>query len=179
MRVLDRALVPRGWAVECRITSEDPANGFLPGNGRIAYLRIPSGPGIRWDGGYELGDEVTLFYDSLLGKLIAWGGTRDEAIRRMRRALDELVVAGVATSLPFHRRLLADAAFARGEIDTQFLERRPDLARGQPDAATLRAVVVAAVLAEEEARGVRKPAVVADATAHSVWLAAARREGLR
>ncbi|HSC58254.1 MAG TPA: acetyl-CoA carboxylase biotin carboxylase subunit, partial [Gemmatimonadales bacterium] len=179
MRVPDRELHPSGWAIECRITSEDPANGFLPGNGRLAYLRVPGGPGIRWDGGYELGDEVTLHYDSLLGKLIAWGGTRDEAMARMRRALDEFVLAGVPTSIPFHRRLLADPAFQRGEIDTQFLERRPDLARAEPDVATLQAVAVAAALAEAEARELRKPAVSDEGAAHSAWRAAARREALQ
>ncbi|HEV2290355.1 MAG TPA: acetyl-CoA carboxylase biotin carboxylase subunit [Gemmatimonadales bacterium] len=179
MRVPDRELHPSGWAIECRITSEDPANGFLPGNGRLAYLRVPGGPGIRWDGGYELGDEVTLHYDSLLGKLIAWGGTRDEAMARMRRALDEFVLAGVPTSIPFHRRLLADPAFQRGEIDTQFLERRPDLARAEPDATTLQAVAVAAALAEAEARELRKPAVSDEGAAHSAWRAAARREALQ
>ena len=178
MTVPTADLRPNGWAIECRITSEDPANGFLPGNGRIGYLRVPSGPGMRWDGGYELGDEVTLFYDSLLGKLIAWGVTRDEAIRRMRRALDEFVVAGVPTSLPFHRRLLADAAFVRGEIDTQFLERRPDLMRGETDPAALKVVAIAAALAEDEARQLRKPAVADAGAATSAWRDAGRREGL-
>jgi acetyl-CoA carboxylase biotin carboxylase subunit len=170
---------PRGWAVECRVTSEDPAEGFLPGNGRVGYLRIPGGPGIRWDGGYELGDEVTLHYDSLLGKLIAWGRDRDEALARMRRALDEFVVAGVPTSLPFHRRLFADPAFIRGEIDTQFLDRRPDLATAPAPDGTLELVALAAALAEDEARSLRKPAVSDDANAHAAWVAAARREALR
>src|SRR3954449_8257443 len=107
-------LQPRGWAMECRITSEDPANGFLPSTGRIEFLRVPGGPGVRWDGGVEVGDEVSLFYDSvladdsvhgvaevslssdsLLAKLIVWAPTRAEAIDRMVRAQDELVIAGV------------------------------------------------------------------------------------
>ena len=66
-------LHPRGWALECRITSEDPANGFLPSTGRIEYLRIPGGPGVRWDGGVDVGDEVTLYYDSMLAKIPAKG----------------------------------------------------------------------------------------------------------
>ncbi|HET7025595.1 MAG TPA: acetyl-CoA carboxylase biotin carboxylase subunit [Gemmatimonadales bacterium] len=179
MRIPDRELFPRGWAIECRITSEDPAAGFLPGNGSIEYLRVPGGPGIRWDGGYELGDGVTLFYDSLIGKLIAWGGGRDEAIARMRRALDEFILSGVPTSIPFHRRLLADAAFARGEIDTQFLERRQDLVRSEPDPATVEAIAVAAALAEDAARELHRPVVADDARARPAWLAAARRESLR
>ena len=127
MRVPSGWLEPRGWAIECRITSEDPANGFLPSTGRIEYLRAPAGPGVRWDGGVEAGDEVTLFYDSLLAKLIVWAPDRAQAIARMARALDELVVVGVATNQAFHRRLMADPAFRAGEIDIQFLERRPDL----------------------------------------------------
>ncbi|HEU5051002.1 MAG TPA: biotin carboxylase N-terminal domain-containing protein, partial [Gemmatimonadales bacterium] len=94
MRVHQGWLHPRGWAIECRITSEDPANGFLPSTGRIAYLRVPGGPGVRWDAGVEVGDEVTLFYDSLLAKLIVWAPDRERAIVRMRRALDELSIVG-------------------------------------------------------------------------------------
>ncbi len=68
-------LTPHGWAIECRITSEDPANGFLPSTGRISYLRLPAGPGVRWDGGVEVGSEVGLFYDPMLAKLIVWAPT--------------------------------------------------------------------------------------------------------
>ena len=92
MRLPAGPLAPRGWALECRITSEDPANGFLPATGRIDYLRVPAGPGVRWDGGFEAGNEVTLYYDSLLGKIIVWARDRAEAIGRMGRALEELVV---------------------------------------------------------------------------------------
>ena len=129
MRVHPGWLNPRGWALECRITSEDPANGFLPSTGRIEYLRAPAGPGVRWDSGVETGDEVTLYYDSLLAKLIVWAPDRAQAITRMTHALDELVVVGVATNQAFHRRLMADPAFQKGEIDIQFLERRADLLR--------------------------------------------------
>ncbi|HLA14856.1 MAG TPA: acetyl-CoA carboxylase biotin carboxylase subunit, partial [Gemmatimonadaceae bacterium] len=78
---------PRGWAIECRITSEDALNGFLPSTGRISHLHLPSGPGVRWDGGIESGSEVGLYYDPMLAKLIVWGENRDQAVRRMRRAL--------------------------------------------------------------------------------------------
>jgi acetyl-CoA carboxylase biotin carboxylase subunit len=179
MRLPDRELFPRGWAIECRITSEDPANGFLPGNGAVRYLRVPGGPGIRWDGGYEAGDEVTLFYDSLLGKLIAWGSDRAEALIRLRRALDELIVVGVPTSIPFHRRLLADAEFARGEIDTQFAERRSDLLKPATEESALRIAALAAALAEDEVRQARRPAVAEDATAHTAWIRAGRGDALR
>ncbi|MCX5761392.1 MAG: ATP-grasp domain-containing protein, partial [Gemmatimonadetes bacterium] len=93
---------PRGWAMECRITSEDASNGFLPSTGRIGYLRLPGGPGVRWDGGIGSGSEVTLFYDPMLAKLIVWAPTRLEAITRMHRALGELTIDGVETSREFH-----------------------------------------------------------------------------
>jgi acetyl-CoA carboxylase biotin carboxylase subunit len=172
-------LAPRGWALECRITSEDAANGFLPSTGRLEYLRIPAGPGVRWDGGFEVGNDVTLFYDSLLGKVITWGATRDDAIVRMRRALSELIVTGVATNQAFHLRLLGDEAFLRAEIDSQFLDRRADLLEVAPDNARVTALAIAAALAEEEARQSRRPAIAEETAGATHWLGAARREGLR
>ena len=179
MRVPSRWLEPRGWAMECRITSEDPANGFLPSTGRIEQLRVPGGPGVRWDAGVEAGDEVTLFYDSLLAKLIVWAPDRSQAIDRMARALDELVVEGVGTNQGFHRRLMADAEFRAGEIDIQFLERRPELTRPAltPDQAI--AIAVAAALAEDEARALRRPSVSNGDIGNPQWLHQARLEGLR
>jgi acetyl-CoA carboxylase biotin carboxylase subunit len=179
MRVPSRWLEPRGWAMECRITSEDPANGFLPSTGRIEQLRVPGGPGVRWDAGVEAGDEVTLFYDSLLAKLIVWAPDRSQAIDRMARALDELVVEGVGTNQGFHRRLMADADFRAGEIDIQFLERRPELTRPAltPDQAI--AIAVAAALAEDEARALRRPSVSNGDAGNPQWLHQARLEGLR
>ncbi|HEX6104455.1 MAG TPA: acetyl-CoA carboxylase biotin carboxylase subunit [Gemmatimonadales bacterium] len=179
MRVHQGWLHPRGWAIECRITSEDPANGFLPSTGRIEFLRVPGGPGVRWDSGVELGDEVTLFYDSLLAKLIVWGPDRAQAIVRMRRALDELSVVGVATNQGFHRRLLDDPAFREGEIDIQFLERRPDLAEPALSERDLTDLAVAAALAEGEARRSRRPVVAHADQEMSGWLQQARLEGLR
>jgi len=179
MRIAAGWLHPRGWAIECRITSEDPANGFLPSTGRIEYLRVPGGPGVRWDGGIDTGDEVTLHYDSMLAKLIVWAPNRAEAITRMRRALDELAILGVATNQGFHRRLLADSAFQEGDLDIQFLDRRADLV--QPTASALEALelAVAAALAEDEARHLRRPAVAGDERADGAWIRRARTEGLR
>src|SRR5437867_1303211 len=90
LRVHAGALQPRGHAIECRITAEDPVNDFLPATGVVRYLRVPGGPGVRWDGGIEEGNEVTLHYDPLIAKLIVWGETRVVALERMRRALREL-----------------------------------------------------------------------------------------
>ncbi len=180
MQIPSRPLHPRGWSIECRLTSEDPANGFLPGTGRVEYLRIPTGPGVRWDGGVEPGDEVGLHYDSLLAKLIVWGPDREQAIARMVRALDELIVVGVTTNQAFHRRLMTDPAFRRGELDIQLLDRRPDLLQPSRRDDEREAVVIAAALAEDEARRHRKPTVPTDGTAgNRGWLDAARRDGLR
>jgi acetyl-CoA carboxylase biotin carboxylase subunit len=178
MRVAAGSLQPRGWAIECRITSEDPAAGFLPTTGRIEYLRAPAGPGVRWDAGVEAGNEVTLFYDSMLAKLIAWAPDRAGAIDRMRRALAELVIVGVGTNQGFHERLMRDAAYCRGEVDIQFLDRRPDLAAPAELAADL-AVVVAAALAEDASRRSAKPTVAADGNGESAWMRLARRDALR
>ena len=117
-------IVPRGWAIECRITSEDPANGFLPSTGRISYLHLPSGPGVRWDGGIEVGSEVGLFYDPMLAKLIVHAPTREAAVERMHRALLELTIEGVESSRDFHLRVMEDAEFRAGAIEIQWLERR-------------------------------------------------------
>jgi acetyl-CoA carboxylase biotin carboxylase subunit len=179
MRVSSMWLEPRGWALECRITSEDPANGFLPSTGRIEHLRVPGGPGVRWDGGVETGDDVTLFYDSLLGKLIVSAPDRLQAIDRMARALDELVVAGVGTTQGFHRRLMADPEFRAGEIDIQFLDRRPELLTPRLTEPQAIALAVAAALAEDEARSQRRPSVSDRDRAGSHWLDRARHEGLR
>ena len=179
MRVHQGWLHPRGWAIECRITSEDPANGFLPSTGRIGYLRVPGGPGVRWDAGVEAGDEVTLFYDSLLAKLIVYAPDRERAIVRMRRALDELSIVGVATNQGFHRRLLDDPDFRAGEIDIQFLERRADLIAPALDDAEMTDLAVAAALAEEGARRSRRPVVAEGDHEAGAWLRQARLEGLR
>jgi acetyl-CoA carboxylase biotin carboxylase subunit len=179
MRVPQRWLEPRGWALECRITSEDPANGFLPSTGRLERLRIPSGTGVRWDGGVENGDEVTLFYDSLLAKLIVWAPDRLQAIDRMARALDELTIEGVATNQGFHRRLMADKEFREGEIDIQFLDRRADLANASLSDGVALELAIAAALAEDEARSMRRPSVSHGDTGGDSWLNHARLEALR
>jgi acetyl-CoA carboxylase, biotin carboxylase subunit len=179
MRVPEASISPRGWAIECRITSEDPANGFLPASGRIEYLRIPAGPGIRWDSGVETGDEVSLHYDSLLAKLIVWAPDRPQAIARMTQALQELVITGVVSNQAFHRRLMADAAFRRGEIDIQFLEHRGDLVVPAATDRGMHDLALAAALAEDELRQRRRPTIAAETSSASAWLRQARSEGLR
>ena len=172
-------LEPRGWAVECRITSEDPENGFLPATGRVAFLRSPAGPGVRWDSGIGMGDAVTLHYDSLLAKLIVWAPSRNEALVRMTQALDELVITGVATNQTLHRRLMLDGAFRRGDFDIQFLERRTDLLAATPVPDRIEELAVAAALAEAEARESRRVITSPDGARSGEWARQARIDGLR
>ena len=154
---------------------------MLPSAGTIRWLEAPSGPGVRWDSGVVQGSEVTLHYDSMLAKLIVWGPTRREAIRTMQRALDELVVVGVATNVPFHQALLRDPDFVSGAVDIQFLERRPDLLEPPADDETVERLAIAAALLADERRQRRQVRVAngGGPPAGTAWRDAARREGLR
>ncbi len=186
-----KSFTPRGWAIECRITSEDPANGFLPSTGRITHLHLPSGPGVRWDGGIEDGSEVGLHYDPMLAKLIVHAPSRALAISRMQRALRELVIDGVETSRGFHLRLLEHPDVQSGAITIQWLEAHLAELTAQPaDLATVELAAIAAALAAEQDRTVRSngsghgsgaaSSPNEEASSHTdAWRAIARRESLR
>ncbi len=113
---------PRGAAIECRINAEDP-DRFIPCPGKIEFMHQPGGPGIRVDTAAYCGWTVPSHYDSLIAKLIAYGSNRQEAIARMRRALDEFVIEGIKTTIPFHKRVLENKDFIEGRIDTGFIDR--------------------------------------------------------
>ncbi|MDA8097447.1 MAG: acetyl-CoA carboxylase biotin carboxylase subunit [Desulforudis sp.] len=117
-------VVIRGWAIECRINAEDPYHNFLPNPGQVINYLPPGGPGVRVDSAIFPGCVITPYYDSMLAKLIVWAPTRDEAIERAQRALGEFVIEGVPTTIPFHQRVLANAFFRRGEVYTNFIQRR-------------------------------------------------------
>lgn len=112
----------RGHAVECRVYAEDPANGFLPSTGMLAYYRAPEGPGVRVDDGVEGGTVVSPYYDPLLSKVVTWGAERAEAIRKMKRALQETVVLGVRTNIAYLLAILDEEHFLNGNVTTNYLD---------------------------------------------------------
>ncbi len=121
-------LVCRGHSIECRINAEDPAGGrFLPSPGRITRMTVPNGPWTRLDSGYEAGDEISQYYDNLMGKLVVWAPDRDQARARMLRALDELRIEGVATTIPAHKLILSHPDFASAVHSTKWIEETLDL----------------------------------------------------
>jgi acetyl-CoA carboxylase biotin carboxylase subunit len=165
----------RGWAIECRIYAEDPDRDFLPAPGRIEKLRVPGGPGIRDDGGVYEGYLLPIHYDPLISKLVAWGADRAEASSRMIRALDEYLVEGVPTTLPFHRRAIRDERFRRGDLHTGFVqEMNGHLALPPAQAERLEDIaVIAAALAT-----LRAPDGGPLAPPASHWKQAGRRRAL-
>jgi acetyl-CoA carboxylase biotin carboxylase subunit len=146
-----------GHAIECRITSEDHIGGFLPSTGTVTHLEVPTGPGVRWDGSVLEGGEVSLHYDPLLAKLIVSAPTRIGAIDRMARALDELVIAGVETCAPFHRRVMDEADFRSGDFTIRYLEEHPDLLEPDYPEDQLVPAAIAAAMLEDEHRRRRAP----------------------
>ena len=179
-------IVPRGWAIECRITSEDPSNNFLPSTGKVEYLHVPTGPGVRWDSGIEAGSDVTLFYDPMLAKLIVWAPTREAAITRMHRALSELTIQGVDTSRDFHLRVMEDDDFRRGAIEIQWLERRlPSLLSARPTRELCDiAAIAAALIVDRERHAPARLAAPTSGPAPSdayadAWARAGRLDSLR
>jgi len=113
-----------GWAIECRINAENPDNDFSPSPGQIGRYIIPGGPGVRIDSAAYENYTILPYYDSMIGKLIVWGRNRQEAICRMKRALQEFTIENVATTIPFHLKVIDNAFFQKGEIYTNFIQRR-------------------------------------------------------
>jgi len=123
LRFRQKDIVLKGHAIECRINAEDPFK-FTPSPGRITSWHVPGGPGVRVDSHAYNGYFVPPNYDSMIGKVIAYGDTREQAIARMRIALSEMVVSGIKTNIPLHQELLLDDAFLRGGTSIHYLEER-------------------------------------------------------
>jgi acetyl-CoA carboxylase biotin carboxylase subunit len=178
---------PRGHAVEVRLYAEDPYRGFAPSPGTIRHLRLPEGPGVRNDCGVYSGGEVTVHYDPMLAKLICWGEDRAQALTRLRRALGELRVEGIQTTVPLFRALLDDADFLAGRMDIAMLDRKLAAGELRPPEEALAATtdnpdlpLVAAALAHwEEAH--KRTAGAGDVAAQlrTRWRQVGRREALR
>ncbi len=144
---------PRGWAMEARLIAEDPAAGFLPSAGRVAHLRLPSGPGIRVDGAVETGTVVSQHYDPLLAKIIAWGPDRETCRVRLRGALAETEVLGLATNAAFLVRVLDDPSFVDGRTFTDTLETSIAPRVAAPSTARREVALAAAAVALERGLG--------------------------
>ena len=158
-----------GHAIECRITSEDADRGFLPVTGCIDHLETPAGPGVRWDGGIRAGSEIGLHYDPLLGKLIVHAASRTAAIARMKRALGELVIHGVDTSVPFHLRVMEEDDFGKGDVTIAYLEDHPELLRPSDDDVRLLALVAALLEHGKWGRAGVTPIKIRDGRKLSAW----------
>ena len=116
-------LVPRGHSLECRLYAEDPYRGGVPSTGRLGTMSFPFGPHRRFDYGFESGDEITPFYDSMIAKLIVWDESRPRAIQKMLRVLDETLVFGVQTNIPLLKKILSHPEFVSGQMTTQFFNQ--------------------------------------------------------
>jgi len=166
----------RGWAMECRIAAEDPFRDFLPSLGRVDYVSEPAGPGIRVDSALFAGCDIPYYYDPMIAKVLAWGHDRDEAVRRLRRALAEFVVVGIDTNVPLHLRILRDERFLAGDIHTTFLEREFEATPGSDDEGRRIALLAAAVLAHRREKQVRAAISARDGGA---WKTYQRRAAIR
>jgi len=183
-----RLLQPNGHAIECRIYAEDPDNNFLPSPGHILDLRAPAGPGIRDDSGVEAGNDVPIYYDPMISKLIAWAEDRPAAIDRMRRALGEYVVSGIRTTLPFFTWLFAQREFADAAFHTAYLDDVLASRNGTPFVETAPGddvedvAVIAAALRAVLSPSAERPADASrsdGSRAAGKWRSRARDESLR
>jgi pyruvate carboxylase subunit A len=129
LRHVGRNLRPRGFAMEFRINAEDPQNGFLPSFGRITRYYAPGGPGVRTDGAIYTGYEIPPFYDSMCAKLIVWAPSWEDLLARAARALNDITVYGIKTTIPYYQEILKSEDFRRGRFDTSFVENHPELAQ--------------------------------------------------
>lgn len=139
-------IVQRGHAINCRINAEDPYNNFMPSPGVVSKLQLPGGPGVRVDTNLYVGYPISVFYDPLVAKLAVWGENRGEAIQRMKNALNEFVIVGIKTTIPFHKKIMEDEQFLKGDIHINFVDEKierlmPKQALEEEEAAAIIAVL--------------------------------------
>jgi acetyl-CoA carboxylase biotin carboxylase subunit len=166
---------PQGHAMECRIMAEDPFNNFMPSPGRIIYLHPPAGLGVRDDSGIYEGYEVPLDYDPLLSKLITWGKTREETIRRMLRALAEYQVYGIKTTIPFFQRILLHPEFVAGRYNTHFISELEKERDREDPAEAVAALIASAIKSCRDRQAEKKPS---GKTGESGWKIQGRIQNL-
>jgi acetyl-CoA carboxylase, biotin carboxylase subunit len=171
----------RGHAIECRICAEDPENAYMPSTGKITHLRPSMGIGIREDRGIDVGGEVSVYYDPMISKLVAWGQTRDEAIHRMLRALNEYEILGVTTNIPLCAFVLSHPRFATGDYDTHFLSQEFQAGQLRMDNELSRnaAAILCAFLEEHTAGSSVEPINDADAQTTAKGWTLLRLEAMR
>lgn len=166
---------PQGHALECRIMAEDPFNEFMPSPGKIVFLHTPAGLGVRDDSGIYEGYEVPLDYDPLLSKLITWGKTREETIRRMLRALAEYQVYGIKTTIPFFQKILLHPKFLAGQYNTHFISELEKEQDKEDPAEGIAALIAAGIKSSRDARTEVKPS---GKTKESNWKIQGRMQNL-
>lgn len=161
----------QGYAIECRVYAEDPANNFMPSPGIIRVREVPEGRNIRLDSSVYAGFEVSLHYDSMIAKICSWGRTRKSAISTMRRALREYKMLGIKTTIPFHQRVLMNEAFEKGDYDTTFIDTRfdkEDLKKKKSSDPTV-AVITAALRHYELEKAAASRATTLPVVGESLW----------
>ncbi len=167
---------PRGHAIECRIYAEDPYRDFVPSTGNLLRWRPPSGPGIRLDSGVAQDQEVSIYYDPMLAKLIAWGPERGVSLSRMEVALSQFLVLGVVTNIPLLRAVLRHAQFQRGDYDTGFLEWNPAVTSAVIDDETRTVARSLAAWASGQPTAAQVPAAAAtDRARANLWQSVGER----
>ncbi len=181
LRYRQEEITQTGHALELRIYAEDPSNNFLPSPGTLNVYREPHGPGVRLDSGVYEGAEIPVYYDPMISKLIVWGRTREEAITRTLRALEEYMISGVATTIKFHCWALKHPLFVAGDISTHFVGDHFDSISGclDIDNDALRPLALAATIYEYRRAKKRAAAPVATEKRTSNWKTIGRRQSLR
>lgn len=168
----------RGHAINCRINAEDPYNNFIPFPGTISTFQLPGGPGVRVDTHLYTGYPISVFYDPLITKLAVWGENRYEAVQRMKNALNELVIDGVKTTIPFHKRIMEDEQFLRGDIHINFVDEKIKLLPKQTLEENEAAAIIAVLAGYMERSDVRAVIPRRESTAVSMWRLAGRTRRL-